>query len=111
VTTTSERPETNRTIVDANCPDNARRRDAELLEAAQKVIADACRFRPDQAFDALVDAAQHYHLSTVQLARGLLDLVADLPRIDHDLRGASAAAFAQWGRLLSESRLDTTGSR
>lgn len=88
-------------------PEKARSHDAAVLAAAQDIIADVCRYRPEQAFDALLDAAQHYHLSAVQLARGLLELIGDVPRISDELRGPPKAAFQQWGRLLVD-RVDLT---
>ena len=68
--------------------------------AAQNVIAQACRCRVDQAFEALIDAAQHYHLSALQLARGLLQLVGDLSRRPEEFHGPAAVAFQQWGQRL-----------
>ena len=81
-------------------PEDSRRRDAAILAAAQNVIAQACRCRVDQAFEALIDAAQHYHLSALQLARGLLQLVGDLSRRPEEFHGPAAVAFQHWGQRL-----------
>jgi hypothetical protein len=81
-------------------PGDQRRGDAAILAAAQSAIARACRCRQDQAFDALLDAARHHHLSVLQLARGLVELLNDPPRRQTPLRGAAAIAFEQWGHRL-----------
>jgi hypothetical protein len=88
--------------MDAGRTDDNRHRQATILSAAQNVLAHACRWDADQASDALLDAALHHHLSTLQLARGLIELVSDLHE-PSTLHGPAAAAFKQWGPKLLRS--------
>jgi hypothetical protein len=71
---------------------------SSILITAQNVLAKTCRCRADQAADALLDAAQHHHISAQQLARGLLELIGALPA--GEFHGSAAAAFEHWGPRL-----------
>ena len=83
---------------------------ATLLISAHHVLARACGLRTDQAADALLDAALHHHLDILTLARGLLELVGDIPPHTRDLHGPAAIAFERWGAPLARSQqLPTTG--
>jgi hypothetical protein len=81
-------------------PDDVKRGEAAILSAALTALSTACRCRPDQAFDALLDAARRHHVGVPQLARGLVEILGDLPRRQAPLRGAAAIAFQLWGRRL-----------
>ena len=80
-------------------------REAIILATAHDIIARACGWRVDQAADALLDVARRYHLDTVRLAGGLLELLHDLPMNQHDFHGPAAIAFEQWGTQLQRSHL------
>lgn len=81
-----------------------RRRRAALLISAHHVLARACGLRTDQAADALLDAALHHHVDILTLARGLLELVGDIPPHTRDLHGPAAIAFERWGTHLARSQ-------
>jgi hypothetical protein len=81
------------------------KQDAAALAAAEHLLTDICRYSRDQAFDALMDIAQRHHLGVIQLARGLLELVSEVPGSTKNVRGAALVAFEHWGH-----RLTVTGS-
>jgi hypothetical protein len=90
-----------------------RHHEATLLITAHHVLARACRWRTDQAADALLDAAMHHHIDVLTLARGLLELIGDIPRHTRDLHGPAAIAFERWGAHLVRSQQlsgDRTGT-
>jgi hypothetical protein len=86
----------------SEAPELSESDDADVLASASALLAQLYRMRPDQAFDTLLDAAMRHHLSPVQLARGLLELVSDIHRSVTSMCAPVAAAYQQWGRLIED---------
>jgi hypothetical protein len=75
-----------------------------VLDTAEGILIGLRRYRPDAAFDELVDVSRRHAVPVFALASALIELAGGSGPPDDAARPAWSSAQCEWGRLFAESQ-------